>query len=126
MRKWTALSVCCISFLVGACKAERASQPVDVPSVLPREAEAVAAEPEHEGSAERASPPAVISPAQPPKGIRARELHPLSPDNDHCLEMYSVCSGTPPLCTSAPFYLPCGQQQAMPGTSDWVRCVCAR
>lgn len=52
------------------------------------------------------------------------ELHPFSPGAKYCLEMYSVCSGTPPLCTSAPLQLNCGESGKRPGSSEKVTCMC--
>lgn len=60
-------------------------------------------------------------PPAPPPG--ARVLHPLSPDLPSCIEMYSVCVPDRG-CTSAPFYLSCGQSGHVPDSRETLFCDC--
>jgi len=78
------------------------------------------------------SPPAPTPPSEPngptptkrpPRG--ARVVHPLTPDMDGCLEMYSACGPEPSArrCTSAPFHLDCGASGRVPN-GDLLFCEC--
>jgi hypothetical protein len=51
-----------------------------------------------------------------------RELHPLA-GGPSCVEMYTVCDAQR-RCTSASFFLDCGQSGALPSTGERLRCVC--
>lgn len=65
--------------------------------------------------------PSPTPPAMPPPGARA--LHPLSPDMPSCIEMYSLCVPERG-CTSAPFYLSCGQSGHVPDSRETLFCDC--
>lgn len=72
------------------------------------------------------SPDTEDSEPSPPVLTPDREIHPLSPSGDMCLEMYSFCDSNGSeanRCTSAPFHLECDETGTIPG-GDTVHCVC--
>lgn len=101
--------------------------------------------PQHGSRAPAANQPIVVSSAEPkdnppqteppvqtarpkshvPTGVKVRKLRREVEDSPDCVEMYSWCEKPPGTrCTSAPFTLPCGQVDRIPGTNDWVECAC--
>ena len=97
--------------------------PKDVPLPAPK---AAPAHPQPDAPESAAAAPAVAPDA--PQGSKpaatVREIHPAE-GSAGCVEMYGTCTPPPDrLCTSSALYVDCGKRVQVPGSGDWVNCVC--